>query len=1042
MPDIDDVTSLAAVHHRVAPAQPGVADLPEAALQDTHMGIVDPESGSEDSSDESPSPQVRAAADEDWRFVHVCLLGKRSFHGRLPWRQPHIIMDAASELTGVPLDDIVHLHYVKHGPADLRAAHVEPLIAQVFSDLPLGSVHRLVMLDIEFHEQPPENEVSVSRRCLTLPRVLTRGALLRLVGLSVYCGRVHGRCLAWHNGDILLAQSVAPFVVSHVDYFRVAVPPWPFAPAHISTRACVSRIRQQPRRMAYDTMTTHSTRDHEDGMSIVDSYIDAARPVALGDDDRMALLQLSAEVSDSVHDEGSPQDKINADHAQCQRRIAEIGRSNFRPPEALPAHPAFLHDLYELLFTPHLVTGERLPPEFVLEVWYSDHLRRPHSGLSRPVRLQGDFANWLQQITLIWDDWIDPFVDLQYFLVRPQPLDGQADVHAHIVLVQRASVDRRSLIVAVSDSDDDPWHPRLLCLVVPALLAHDTLKAFVDLDHRCDPPLSVCHCATWWGDREMTDSPPFPVEHGVHLVFSLRRRDDDLSEHASLGVEHAQDALAHDSSADSASFLQVQCSRLSQRLHLPELVPPPQRTIVDCQKALFLREQLRLGFPVCPEVHVDTIWWHPVTWSWLRSMPRWLGEPVQGLSFYTDGSASYRNACAAAGVVLLVHTGNGIRWGGFASAPCIGAPTAPRAEATALLLAALWLHHLTSRGVPSNVWFELIYDCAHTAAIAQGLQAATANQQLHMVVRSLFQWLDIVLPTSLTWTHCHSHHADPWNEAADRVCKHAMRSQAYTMDLVDFYDTFTFMNTDWTPVQWLWLVEKSARAHSDAPLLLGHQWHFDVGSPFAVTPQAELHPAVLRRSSSLPGDVSPGVLSLRVATANVLTLHPDSASASSCLGARAEALAEQFVHAGIHVVGLQETRIKMAGHALFGDFHAFSGPATSRGHGGVQLWIRRTISTPQGPVKVDVADLRILHATSRRLGVRWAHAGCRLIFVVVHAPNEEDESVLETFWEATTNAIPSTYRRWPTVVLADANSRGPIKLILRMAKALIFMRGC
>ena len=36
---------------------------------------------------------------------------------------------------------------------------IEPLIAQVFSDLPLGSVHRLVMVDIEFHEQAPATDV-------------------------------------------------------------------------------------------------------------------------------------------------------------------------------------------------------------------------------------------------------------------------------------------------------------------------------------------------------------------------------------------------------------------------------------------------------------------------------------------------------------------------------------------------------------------------------------------------------------------------------------------------------------------------------------------------------------------------------------------------------------------------------------------------------------------------------------------------------------------------------------------------------------------
>ena len=70
-------------------------------------------------------------------------------------------------------------------------------------------------------------------------------------------------------------------------------------------------------------------------------------------------------------------------------------------------------------------------------------------------------------------------------------------------------------------------------------------------------------------------------------------------------------------------------------------------------------------------------------------MPCWSGEAVMGLSFFTDGTAHRDPARAAAGVVLLVHTDHGLRWGGFATALCLGEPTAPRAEATALVLAAL-----------------------------------------------------------------------------------------------------------------------------------------------------------------------------------------------------------------------------------------------------------------------------------------------------------------------------------------------------------------
>ena len=157
-------------------------------------------------------------------------------------------------------------------------------------------------------------------------------------------------------------------------------------------------------------------------------------------------------------------------------------------------------------------------------------------------------------------------------------------------------------------------------------------------------------------------------------------------------------------------------------------------------------------------------------------------------------------------------------------------------------------------------------------------------------------------------------------------------------------------------------------------------------------------------------------LSLCVATANVLTLHASDETLGHCLGARAETLASQFIAAGIHAVGLQETRLKMTGHSFFMGFHVLAGPATHRGQGGVQAWIRQSIPTPQDPVQVEAADLRILHATSRRLVVRWAHPGCRLLFVVVHAASNDKEDELELFWDATTAAVPTAYRRWNTIV--------------------------
>eukprot|EP00435_Cladocopium_sp_Y103_P018762 s1636_g4.t1 len=1021
-PRLDDEVSLAALTTQMRPPQMPVADNPIAVQQENQLDDeVDPDEVLSAASDDSMSSQEVRDADEDWRFVHVCLLGRRIFHGRLPWRQPHTVMDHASRLTGVPADDLVHLHFVRFGPHDLQAARVAPLIAQVYSDLPIGSVHRLVLLDIEFHEHPPAHEVSTSRRCIAVPRVLTRTALLRLTGLSVYCQKTHDRCLIWHNREPIGAQFVAPFDVEHGDYLRIAVPPLPRAPVTISTRACVSRARQQPRRMNYATIVSHNTHDHEDGMSVVDSYVDENRPLALYDDadDRSSLLQHTAFPSSDIPVEAVLTCKVDDDHAEVRHEISRIGLRNDRALGLQHDMPPIIHELYVFFFQVLLAQRGQLPSEFVVETWYSDHERRPHSGLGREVRLTSDFSTWFRDLVMAWEDWIDPFHALHWAIVEPTPTTGNPDVHLHLIIVQHAWYAHRSVLTTVFDPDDDPWHPRVLCFRVPTPLSHALLQGFVDLDGRCE--LQNHRCQTWRGDHDLTALADFDIEHGAGLTFVIERTMASLASFASSSI----DASAADDRDPAISTQLLQTHKKLDRVQiaLQQLVPAPQRTLVDCQKVIFLRNQLLMMEPIQPELHVNDIWWHPATWAHLSLLPPWQGESIVGITMYTDGSACRKHLTAAAGVVLLIHTDVGLRWGGYISAICRSTPTAPYAEASALFLALLWLHHLLRGLPPGAVWCEIAFDCENTAMVAQGLQTPSSNLELHQCVRSLVQWFEVAYHASLTWTHHRSHRQHPWNEAADTVCRHAQQSGTGTLLLEPLLHLCTFQLQDTCPVQWLWLLEKSLKGHPDAPLLCGHLWSFDVSAPFQSVPDASLHPALQRQREADFTQADRQHFSFRFATANVLTLYPDSACGSGYVSARAEELAQQFVDSHVHIIGLQETRARFQGHRHTDVFHILSAPATAHGHGGVQLWIRKRLVYQQLTIDLDVHDLRILHASSRRLLVRLAHPSVRLLILVVHAPTDEDETILQTFWDATTAAIPTQYRTWNLIVLADANSR-------------------
>ena len=216
-----------------------------------------------------------------------------------------------------------------------------------------------------------------------------------------------------------------------------------------------------------------------------------------------------------------------------------------------------------------------------------------------------------------------------------------------------------------------------------------------------------------------------------------------------------------------------------------------QFTFIDCQRPLFLRNQVLQTFPVSAVLDWHHIWWHASTYHALWHTSGFVDADIYGFSLYVDGSAHRSLDKGAAGAVLLAHTEDAICWGGFATTPCLGETTAPRAEATALLLALCWIHQLIC-AFPSNAWFEIAYDCTHTAAIAQGQQAATHNRDLHIVIRALVQWIEVRLRTNIQWRHVVGHSHEPWNEAADTICRHAIQTDSFTSSLQAFFDICSF----------------------------------------------------------------------------------------------------------------------------------------------------------------------------------------------------------------------------------------------------------
>ena len=97
--------------------------------------------------------------------------------------------------------------------------------------------------------------------------------------------------------------------------------------------------------------------------------------------------------------------------------------------------------------------------------------------------------------------------------------------------------------------------------------------------------------------------------------------------------------------------------------------------------------------------------------------------------------------------------------------------------------------------------------------------------------------------------------------------------------------------------------------------------------------------------------------------------------------------------------------------------------ANSQGHGGVQLWISKRSLIDADQFEIATDHLRVVHSDPRRLVVQLRHPRLRLLFIVLHAPCQDDEAAMTSWWKETSKCIPSSCSSWSWILLGDTNGR-------------------
>ncbi|CAE7865484.1 unnamed protein product [Symbiodinium microadriaticum] len=400
---------------------------------------------------------------------------------------------------------------------------------------------------------------------------------------------------------------------------------------------------------------------------------------------------------------------------------------------------------------------------------------------------------------------------------------------------------------------------------------------------------------------------------------------------------------------------------------------------------------------------------HPVARAFLQGLPdSCQAAPLEALQLYVDGSYTGTGPKVHAGWSIVAIGRQEGTWcwvGHLSTSSCpsgdhttlgVAVSSAFEAELAGLVFALAVCQAISC---PAAVF----YDCLSAGQIVSAEASATSPNALTEAALSIHHllWLQNRLPA---FRHIKSHEGHPLNELVDSVAKLSAKQTAQPV-----------------PAELYW----ASQEHALAWLWAAAGLHLSLPRPNEAGSVCDSAPIVgapgLALSDVLPSARLPqketAHFHIRAATYNAMT-------AASQI--QKESFARQFQQAGLHAIGLQETRVAESGRKKVGAYHVFSSSALN-GEGGCQVWLAANLqlgTSDSGPVFWEPSSFSILLAEPQIMLVLARACGCSFAFLVGHAPvNKASVHTKEQWWQALSSAVKRVPPRATLILCLDANAR-------------------
>ena len=694
-----------------------------------------------------------------------------------------------------------------------------------------------------------------------------------------------------------------------------------------------------------------------------------------------------------------------------------------------------------LLHPPHM------PALVPVVTWYIDHIRFPQCFQPRYVLLNADPNDWIQRIRSAWMDLVLPQNIMHIHIVQPAVLDMPTHLAAHLIIVQQPVADFKSILISSIDSDMPGVPATSHASLSPTPVAYNTVLALAYYDTVCQQQQN--ECAAWVGHTELTPEFPLPLIDGHAVVVALHRHPVPIQDRDT----------AWDASEPYAAPGFPQMPVLPQPNYTGPMLSPIISTVpAPCPGfpvvlSLDAALPFRRATPHLPwQEDLSTIeWsvsphWHKVvatdlclqlspvpsnmtctdaTWTAIfEAMASEIG-PYELVELYIDGATN--SIAASWSMIVVVHSGGSPRLLGTLAGPVvinshlqewIGATTLDNIAAELSALAAA-LSATIQFSFPCPV--HIRPDLSLSRLIAQELVTTVSNTNLAKVCRLLAAWV----PRTTEVHEVRGHTHDAWNDLADSLAKQVL-IEPDSFPPVHFGRLHDLVS-DQHNLDWAWLQTKPDTFQHCFPNIVDRVvWQF----------QPSNRSIAMLEPNTTP-QLCPVAFQCKMATINVLALDRTDSSAEigRRKGARTSRLDHQLNAAGLHIVGLQETRTS---EGVYRTDHykilASGGDGPNAMRSGCELWLHRTqpVMTTGNSQKIILADCHctVVHADPRRLFVKLQHTGFSITAVVLHAPclgkaNGDAIApidIIRTWWTDTAAIWERAVQTQFTCVFVDANA--------------------